>query len=57
LCCLFFCDIRILITPLVSSNSSYIIWLSNLLILSVHDEVYSRNTSCALNPIFYWEYL
>ena len=29
----------------------YIIWLSNLLILSVPDEGYSRNASCALNLI------
>ena len=27
LCCLFFFDIRILITPLVSSNSSYLVWV------------------------------
>ena len=29
----------------------WIIWLSNLLILSVPDEVYSRNVSCAINVI------
>jgi hypothetical protein len=28
-----------------------IIWLSNLSMLSVHDEGYSRNASCALNLI------
>ena len=28
-CCLFFFDIRILITPLISSNSSYIRWRPN----------------------------
>jgi hypothetical protein len=35
LCCLFFFDIRILITPLVSSNSSIdivLLWYNNLLI-------------------------
>ena len=30
----------------------YIIWLSNILALSVPDEGYSRNASCALNLIF-----
>jgi len=28
-----------------------IIWLSSLLALSVHDESYSRNASCAINVI------
>jgi len=28
-----------------------IIWLSNILVLSVPDESYSRNASCALNLI------
>ena len=30
LCCLLFFDIRILLTPLVSSNSSYIIWFDTI---------------------------
>jgi len=45
LCCLFFFDIRILIVPLVSSNSSEdfeIIWLCSILTLNVLDEGFSR---------------
>jgi hypothetical protein len=50
LCWLFVFDLRILINPLVSSNSSYIIWLSNLfLTMAVRGEGYSSNASCALN--------
>ena len=33
LCCLFFFDIRILITPLVSSNSSYILYATRGLLM------------------------
>ena len=52
-----------IIGPFVFSLSTFIIQLSNLLTLSVHDEGYSRNASCALNltstsVIFYifWGY-
>jgi len=38
---------------LLLQNTSKIIWLSNLSILSVCDEGYSRNASCTLNVISY----
>ena len=37
------------IAPSVFSNVYYIIWLCNLLTLSVPDEGYFRNASCSLN--------
>ena len=62
LCCLFFFDIRILITPLVSSNSSCYPFgcialktLNGLAFqsfdLRVPDACYSRNVPCALNVL------
>ena len=36
---------------LLASKTFKIIWLSNLSTLSVHDEAYSRNSSCTLNLI------
>jgi hypothetical protein len=41
LCCLFFFDLRILITPLVSSNSSYILFFP-IVILLVFLHPYTR---------------
>jgi hypothetical protein len=34
---------------LLAPKDVSIIWLSNLLIMSVHDEDYSKNAPCALN--------
>ena len=39
-------------TSIFVNMHNYIIWLSNLSTLSVPDEGYSRNASCALNLIF-----
>ena len=39
------------VLKLVSFSKLLIIWLSNQSILSIPDEGYSRNTSCALNLI------
>jgi hypothetical protein len=39
------------LTAEIYCNLSHIIWLSNLSILSVPDEGYSRNVLCALNLI------
>jgi hypothetical protein len=56
LCCLFFFDIRILITPLISSNSSYVIYWSMIrgvlpLCCKVHYVHYFSMTS--LNVVLY----
>ena len=40
------------LTSIFVNMHNYIIWLSNLSTLSVPDEGYSRNASCALNLIF-----
>ena len=41
LCCLFFFDIRILIAPFVSSNSSYIIYICTCIIHEYKFDLYS----------------
>ena len=46
LCCLFFFDIRILITPLVSSNSSYL-YLSSVVLIRFHILFFSLLFSCS----------
>ena len=51
LCCLFFFDIRILITPLVSSNSSYLLLFHikcTVFLSYIHDEnKVINNSSCS----------
>ena len=42
---------NLLIFGLLAPTVFSIIWLSNSLTMSVHDEGYSGNTSCALNYI------
>ena len=45
------CWLSCLVPLVLLLQNLYIIWLSNLPVLSVPDEAYSRNASCALNLI------
>ena len=50
LCCVSFFDVRLLITPLVSSNFSYGYWLSYLVVSKLN--LQQSSTTIQLSPIF-----